>query len=572
MGISGQRAAVLAALITLLLAGPAPRVHAVEQPTGDATATVETEPVVSIGDAADDPAIWRHPTDPSRSVVIGNDKGGALEVYDLEGRKVQRIAEGFFGNVDVRGDLVVTYRLGIRVYRIDPSTRLLANVTDTASGSISVGFSGEGLCLHRDAATGMLSAFANARSGRMVQFALEDADADGLIEGTKLRDWDVGTEVEGCVADDELGQLYVSEEEVGIWRYGTAPEAPTDATSRMLVDGLEATGGHLRPDVEGLTIVYQPNGAGYLIASSQSGSNTLNAYMVYERQAPNAYVRSFKVVAGATTDNCGWTDGIDALAADLGPAFPRGVFVCQDNHNLAPKPGNQNFKLVPLERVVGLVSGPPPPPPPPAVISFVGQASSFRNAVSHSLVTPASVQPGDGLVLLYASNTTATITGPVGWSSLGAVARSSSRAQVWRRVAAAGDAGSTVRVDVSGISKGSLVLLAYRGTSGMDPVAAFAGVPETTSTTTHLTPLMNLDQPRVIISIWTHKDSLTTALTMPAGVTARAAGTHTGSGRMTVLIADSGGNAPVGPTGGLASTAATATNNATMWTIALASA
>ena len=76
-------------------------------------------------------------------MVIGNDKGGALEVYDLSGARIQRIAEGFFGNTDVRQgfvtgvgarDLVVTYRLGVRVYTIDPATRQLSNITDTTSG------------------------------------------------------------------------------------------------------------------------------------------------------------------------------------------------------------------------------------------------------------------------------------------------------------------------------------------------------------------------------------------------------------------------------------------------------
>lgn len=218
-------------------------------------------PVATAGDAADDPAIWAHPTDPSRSAVIGNDKGGALEVYDLSGARIQRISEGFFGNVDVRKgfvtgtgpiDLVVTYRLGVRVYRIDPATRQLTNATDTASGSIAAPFNGDGLT----------------------------------------------------------------------------------------------------PDVEGLTIVYQPGGTGYLLASSQAASNTLNSYIVYERQGTNAFIRTFKVVNGASVDGCGRTDGMDALAADLGPSFPNGMFVCQDNNNTIPggTTGNQNFNFVPLER------------------------------------------------------------------------------------------------------------------------------------------------------------------------------------------------------------------------------
>jgi 3-phytase len=43
------------------------------------------------------------------------------------------------------------------------------------------------------------------------------------------------------------------------------------------------------------------------------------------------------------------TDGIDATAASLGPAFPQGVFVAQDGKNDS---GNQNFKLVPWQAIV----------------------------------------------------------------------------------------------------------------------------------------------------------------------------------------------------------------------------
>ncbi|MGH2667571.1 MAG: phytase, partial [bacterium] len=39
------------------------------------SADAETVPVTSSGDSADDPAIWVNPADPSKSLVIGNDKG-----------------------------------------------------------------------------------------------------------------------------------------------------------------------------------------------------------------------------------------------------------------------------------------------------------------------------------------------------------------------------------------------------------------------------------------------------------------------------------------------------------------
>jgi phytase-like protein/calcineurin-like phosphoesterase family protein len=48
-------------------------------------ATVETDPVPHRGDAADDPAIWVHPADPSLSTIIGTDKQGRGHVQGAPG-------------------------------------------------------------------------------------------------------------------------------------------------------------------------------------------------------------------------------------------------------------------------------------------------------------------------------------------------------------------------------------------------------------------------------------------------------------------------------------------------------
>lgn len=327
-----------------------------------AAPTVESDPVAHTGDAADDPAIWVDRTNPAHSAVIGNDKLGALEVYDLTGKRIQRISEGFFGNVDVRAgfpsgrgsvDLVVVYRLGIRVYAIDPNTRHLSNITDSASGSIPVSIPGEGLCTYRSSA-GRWYVFTNARDGRYEQYELTDIDKDGRVEGTLRRSWDVGTETEGCVVDDTTGVLYASEENVGIWQYDADPYASASNSSRLLVDATIAKGGHIRPDAEGLTIVRRATGAAYLVASSQAASDTRNSFLVY-RIGTNDFVGEFQVVTGPGGDGCGRTDGIDAVSTNLGPAFPNGLFVCQDGQNTTPSAGRQNFKFVPLDRIlVGL--------------------------------------------------------------------------------------------------------------------------------------------------------------------------------------------------------------------------
>ena len=65
-------------------------------------AAAETTPVSSLGDAADDPAIWVHPTDPARSLIIATDKRRGLEVYALDGSLRQGLPVGRMNNVDLR--------------------------------------------------------------------------------------------------------------------------------------------------------------------------------------------------------------------------------------------------------------------------------------------------------------------------------------------------------------------------------------------------------------------------------------------------------------------------------------
>jgi myo-inositol-hexaphosphate 3-phosphohydrolase len=353
-------AAVSCAVVPLLMTGvpaaavPPPSVLPV-------AADGETAPVGHSGDAADDPAIWVHPDDPSASVVIGNDKQGALEVYDLAGARIQRLTTptGSWGNVDVRQrvtiggstlDLVGAVRGGMRFYTVDPATRQLSLVTDD-TGTLPSG-GGEGFCLYHSQVSAKLYAFVNNNRGRVRQFEIHDADGDGLLQGALVRELSVGSETEGCVADDETGAFYISEEDVALWRYEAEPGG---GSARTRVDDVGG-GGNLAADIEGLTLVHRPDGGGYLIASAQNVADGRNSYFaVYERTGGNGFVTAFRVVDGVAADGCQRTDGIAAHPGALGPTFPTGLFVCQDNDNTTPgSSGNQNFKLVQLGNAVAL--------------------------------------------------------------------------------------------------------------------------------------------------------------------------------------------------------------------------
>jgi 3-phytase len=362
---------VCAALLALVISGVMPasaapgRPHHTVPPGPDTVppdrevaADGETEPVGAAGDAADDMAFWVHPADPSLSVVIGTDKEGALETYDLLGQRLQVIDPGSRpGNVDLRGgfslggqivDLVGVVGYGMRFYTIDPATRSLTNVT---APTVKPGIPVAGMCMYHSPLSGKFYLFADTLDGRGAQYEL--VDEGGKVNAVLVRGpFQIGGEAEGCVFDDERQVLYVAEEHAGIWAYGAEPGAPTG--ERTLVDGREHN--RLVPDVEGLALVRTSDGGGYLLASSQGD----DSFVAYRRHPPHEFVTKFKVVDGPAADGCSRTDGIDALAANLGPAFPQGVFSCQDDQNTGPGTvGNQNFKLVRLEHILDLGAAAP---------------------------------------------------------------------------------------------------------------------------------------------------------------------------------------------------------------------
>ena len=313
---------------------------------------VETEPVPHDGDAADDPAVWVNPADPAMSAIVGTDKQGGMLVYDLAGRQLQYLPVGEMNNVDVRpaadgftlgGSPVVLVVSGnrtansIAVFALEPDTRQLR---DVAGDAISPGLEVYGSCLYRSAATGKLFAFVNSKEGQVEQWELSD-DGSGRVGGQLVRSFQVESQVEGCVADDEQGWFYLGEETRGIWKFGAEPDAGEAGELIATVSG----SGPLVGQVEGLTLAYGAGGAGFLIASSQGDSS----FAVFQREGANAYVGSFQIVPGGGIDGTDETDGIDVSTANLGPSFPAGVLVAQDGENDGAA---QNFKLVPLQNVL----------------------------------------------------------------------------------------------------------------------------------------------------------------------------------------------------------------------------
>ena len=371
--------AALVAIIVALGAVAAASPLSASSSDVQAEAVGETTPSGATGDSVDDMAIWRHPTDPSGSLVIGADHyANTVDVYAMDGDRLQSIKLQDANNVDLRsgfplaGDVVDLVGVGggdpgigrLTFFKVDPASRRLVNVT--VGGYYSVP-AANGFCMYHDDAGGFY-AFRAVPGGVVQQYELFD-DGGEVNARPAGEPFDVEPEpidpnaydaIEACAVDDAAGSLFIAEQDLGIWKYSAKPGASRTKADRTLVDGTR--NGYLKADVEGLTVLAEPGGGGFLIASSQGDST----FIVYRRQAPHEFVRKVTVVGGPGADGCDRTDGIDAMTGDFGADFRRGIFVCQDNTNTDPAPGNMNLKYVPLEAVVPLGGSPPPEPPAPA--------------------------------------------------------------------------------------------------------------------------------------------------------------------------------------------------------------
>lgn len=306
--------------------------------------SVQTEPVASSEDAADDPAIWVNPTDPSQSILIGTDKNakqGGLYAYNLQGKKICHVSDPGLNNADIRqgvqwGDQTLDLVAATR--RPDSTIALYS-----WNGTCLVAIEGApirssdpyGFCLGRDT-QGQVFAINVGKSGIVEQFLLS-ADAQGKITGKLVATRKIPTQGEGCVSDDALGVLWVGEEDAGLWKF---PLNPQDTTAGVMVAGLSD---HLHADVEGLALYVQGD-SGYVVVSSQ-GDNT---FALFDRKPPHTYRGSFTVGQLGELGAVEETDGIEVTSAPLGLQYPAGIFVAQDGFN---QPNTQNFKIVDWQKI-----------------------------------------------------------------------------------------------------------------------------------------------------------------------------------------------------------------------------
>jgi PKD repeat protein len=210
------------------------------------------------------------------------------------------------------------------------------------------------------------------------------------------------------------------------------------------------------------------------------------------------------------------------------------------------------------------------PPPPPATVTFRAAIGSDANTATPTIVVPASVQPGDMLLLFLSGNRAATTTTPSGWTLLGTKSEGTDiTSWVFTRSAVAGTAGSSVSTTLDAFTKASMVLVAYSGAGTVSVASAFG---ETATRTAHPAPAVTVASGgATVVSYWVDKASAAHTWIVPAGATARVATTGTGGGLLATIAADSSGVA-AGTWPGVTATSGASSAKAIGWSVVVPSA
>jgi 3-phytase len=307
--------------------------------TIDLKPTVATEPV---GTDPDDPAIWVHPRQPEKSLVLGTNKaavsdGGALYVFGLEG-KIRQVSPGLDrpNNVAVSGSLaVVTERLKsrLRFFRLADSEKPL---TDAGALPVFVGEKGDfaapmGVAFYlrpRDRALfAIVGRKSGPASGYLEQWQLQTTGAQ--VTGTLVRrfgSYSGKKEIESIAVDDAAGLVYYSDEGFGVRCWPADPAAPDANRERCVFAPTGWQGDH-----EGIAFWGK-----YVVCTDQITGGSL--YYGFEKVNPK--IPRFVIRGGADA-----TDGIEIVDRPLGKRFPHGILVAMNS-------GPKNFLYYALPPVI----------------------------------------------------------------------------------------------------------------------------------------------------------------------------------------------------------------------------
>lgn len=308
-------------------------------------ASVETTPVASLDDAADDPAIWYNHADPARSLIFGTDKQSGIGVYTLDGQLKQFIPAGLPNNIDLRQNISVGSWRGDLAAASNRDGDVVTLFKINADGGKIIGNFPAGLEEPYGSCMGVIDSkiivFVTYKTGEVEAHQLQNINAGGVSQQL-LATIPLATQLEGCVYDENSGVLFIGEEGRGLWRSTlTAAGDQLIYSTPELIDEVETASG-LKADVEGVSL-YLAAEERYIVVSSQGN----DSYAIYELEGNHAFKGRFRVANNPASgiDGSQETDGLAADARSFGPTFPQGILVVQDGFN-APVGEAQNFKII----------------------------------------------------------------------------------------------------------------------------------------------------------------------------------------------------------------------------------
>ena len=306
----------------------------------EVTADVETEPVFAGDDAADDMCVLENFNNPESSLIISSDKKYGIIVYDLEGVKLYDYEVGRINNVDIlptgliQNKYIVagtnrTYN-SIDIYLFNSKGKLENLILRKEIPSLKDVY---GVTFYRDEFNTYL--FISDKKGNVEQWSYNNDEVNSEIKF--VRKLKFSSLVEGLVADESKGKIYVGQERKGIWELNAFPSL--DSEKKLIFKKSK----NFKPDFEGLALRDDGNGEGYLIASVQGS----NGYLIIDRKSLDAKI-FFRIIDGDIIDGTTETDGIDVTSIKT-RKFPNGFFIAQDDDNDGL---NQNFKLVDWNKIL----------------------------------------------------------------------------------------------------------------------------------------------------------------------------------------------------------------------------
>lgn len=336
---------VIAILVALPAASDARADDAASQQVANVEAREHTAAAASaeIGSAA----ILRAGTGRAAPRILAATALGGIETYSLAGKRIASVPAGEVAAVDVGygvhlgrdvADVVAaidTTTQSLRLFRVDGE-----RLVEAGARALPLGFAAEGLCLYRHPLDGALHAFIVGDGGEVEQQIIHGT-ADGKLDARQVRRISVPSPLKQCVVDPVAGQVYASEETVGIWRFNADPESDVSAA---LVDSPR---GHLEEEVGGLAIHDGGAGSRWLLASNAS-AGTLN---VYDLERDLAYLGSATVSASGAAEPIGEPGPLYAIGVALG--YPNGLLLVVDEDG----PDAKLVSIADLAQSLGLAPG-----------------------------------------------------------------------------------------------------------------------------------------------------------------------------------------------------------------------